>query len=368
MQYQTKWVRNMLKLFSSRPSSLIRTCLLTGLVLGSLGVAIASLQLFQVNARSTFKHVGQAPDMSIRILSHIDQLTVTYRLTVRNEAHAGTIRKGIPIRFTDTIPLGLSNVRAKGDHWDTKVNPNVRPSSVTGTYKGSYPVTPGATLSTVIITGTITRDASNVLTNSASVNVPGNADNAHCKAVVHDNIGPVLSSLSSLNKDNSNSSCDSSCNDQTSNVCDKECSQQSVHTSFQEKIHISIQESVDTSCECDQENTSSNAKKSDTTSHGKSNSVQESVDTRPYSGSERASLETNTQTEASPLTTTPTGIESTSCECDQENTSSNAKKSDTTSHGKSDTTPGKSDTTPGKRSTDPFPGLPNTGSDPNYKG
>src|SRR5260370_32662833 len=195
MQHQTKWVRNMLKPFSSGLSSIICTCLLAGLVLGSLGIAIASLRLSEVNATGTVKHVSQAPAVSITILSHRDQLTVTYTLTIRDEAHAGTIRKGIPITFKDIISPGLSNVRAKGDHWDTKVNLNVRPSSVTGTYKGNYPVTPGATLAAVIISGTITRNASNVLTNSASVNVPGNTDKTHSKAVIHDNIGPILSSL-----------------------------------------------------------------------------------------------------------------------------------------------------------------------------
>src|SRR2546421_12209537 len=105
MRYQTKWVSNMLKLFSSRLSSLIGTCLLAGLVLGSRGVAIASLHLSQADARGTSQYVGQAPAMSITISSHIDKLTVTYTLTMRNEAH-GTICKGTPITFTDTIPQG----------------------------------------------------------------------------------------------------------------------------------------------------------------------------------------------------------------------------------------------------------------------
>jgi len=194
--------------------------------------------------------------MSITILSHIDRLTVTYTLTIRNEAHTGTICKGTPITFTDTIPQGLSNVRAKGDHWDIKVRPNVRPPVVTGTYKGCYPVTSGATLSAVTITGTITRNASNVLTNSASVNISGNTDKVHSKQVVHDNIGRILSSLPPLNKNNSNGSCHSSCGDQGSNTCDNECDQQSAHTSVKEKVYISVQQSVDTSCGCSQQSTS----------------------------------------------------------------------------------------------------------------
>src|SRR5690242_3936888 len=115
MQYQTKWVRNMLKPFSSGLSSIIRTCLLTGLVLGSLGIAIASLRLSEVDATGAAKHVSQAPAVSIKVVSHRERLTVTYTLTIRNETHAGTIRKGIPIEFTDIIPSGLSNAKVKGD-------------------------------------------------------------------------------------------------------------------------------------------------------------------------------------------------------------------------------------------------------------
>src|SRR5260370_35191541 len=94
-------------------------------------------------------------------------------MKIGNEVHTGTICKGIPIMFTDTIPQGLSNVRSKGDHWDIKVRPNVRPPVVPGTYKGRYPATSGATLSPVTITRTITRNACNGLISSPSMSVPG---------------------------------------------------------------------------------------------------------------------------------------------------------------------------------------------------
>lgn len=280
MQYQTKWVRNMFKLFSSRPSSLMRTFLLTGLVLGSLVVAIASLQLSQMNASATSaasnKHVGYGPAVSIKISSHIDQRTVTYMLTIRNAANAGTISRRTPITFTDSIPKGLSNISANGGHWTIKVRSKLSPSLVTGTYRGNYPVGPGATLPAVTITGTITRDASHVLTNSASVQVRGNTDQAHHKAVIHDNIGSTSSShnASSSNNESSacnsecsnldngsnldDSSCDSSCdssNDQPSNAY-SESDQQSIHISVRRSVDVSTQESVDNSCGCDQQGSS----------------------------------------------------------------------------------------------------------------
>jgi len=282
MQYQTKWVRNMFKLFSSRPSSLMRTFLLTGLVLGSLVVAIASLQLSLMISIATSaasnKHVGYGPTVSIKISSHIDQRTVTYTLTIRNAAHAGTISRRTPITFKDSIPRGLSNISANGDHWAIKVRSKVSPSLVTGTYRGSYPVAPGATLPAVTITGTITRDASHVLTNSALVYVRGNTDQAHHKAVIHDNIGSTSSSNHALSSNNDSSACDSECSslDDNSNLdngsCDSNCDssndqasnaysesdQQSIHVSVRRSVDVSAQESVDNSCGCDgQQSTSS---------------------------------------------------------------------------------------------------------------
>ena len=268
MQYQTKWVRNMFKLFSSRPSSLMRTFLLTGLVLGSLVVAIASLQLSLMNASATTaasKYVGYSPAVSIKISSHIDQGTVTYTLTIRNAAHAGTISRRTPITFTDSIPRGLSTIRANGDYWAIKVRSKVSPSLVTGTYKGGYPVGPGATLPAVTITGTITRDASHVLTNSASVYVRGNTDQAHHKAVIHDNIGSTSSSNNASSSNNESSACDSECSNLDDSSCDSSCDssndqasngysesdQQSMHISVQRSVDVYTQESADNSCGCD---------------------------------------------------------------------------------------------------------------------
>lgn len=290
MQYQTKWMTNMLKLFASRQSSLIRTLLVTGLLIGCLGVAFVSLQQSLLNAQArpaTPQNFGQGRSVSITVSSHIDQLTVTYTLTVHTKAHTGTIHQGIPIMFTDSIPAGLSHIIAKGDLWNTKVTSKISPSMIIGTYKGSYPIDPGTTLPAVIIQGTINHHVSNLLTNSASVNVWGNTDKTHNKAVISDNIQPILSSpLSINNSDNSgscdknchnsdnsgscdssschsnaNNVCDNSCNQQVSNACGNQCTQSKVHTSIQEKVHISVQESesVDASCECSQQNTDDNS-------------------------------------------------------------------------------------------------------------
>lgn len=300
----------MLKLFSSGSSSLMRTFLLVGLILGSLGVAIASQQLSLVNVRAAAtlsKHDGYAPNVSINIASSIDQETVTYRLTIRNTAHGGIIRKSIPILFTDIIPRGLSNISATGYNWDTKVRTTVRPM-VTGVYRGSYPVPSNTPLPEITITATITREAGNMLTNFAAVHVQGNSDQTHSKAVVHDNIESTSPSGPSLNNDSS--TCNSNCSNQNNSICasnndkisNNQCDQQSVHTSVQRSVHISAQESVDTSCECDQQKTSNG------------NNSQNS--------NPSPNLSPNTSPNLSP------------------------------SH------------SPGKGSTDPFPTLPNTGSKP----
>jgi hypothetical protein len=309
MQYQTKWMTNILKLLASRQSSLIRTLLVVGLLIGCLGIALVGLQQSLLNAQArpaTPQQFGQARSVSITVSSHINQQTVTYTLTVHTGTHAGTIRRGIPITFTDSIPVGLSHISAKGNLWDTKVNSKIGPSLVTGTYKGSYPIGPGVTLPAVIIQGTINHHASNVLTNSASVNVWGNTDK-HSKAIVSDNIQPTLSSQPFLNSNDNSSICDISCDISDKNACNKQCSPQvshdcnnqcaqaSVHTSIQEKVHISVQES-------------------------------ESIDT--------------------------------SCGCSQQSTDGSGT-STSNSNGKYDTSD--------KGSTSPFPALPNTGSDPNYK-
>jgi uncharacterized repeat protein (TIGR01451 family) len=346
MQYQTKWVRNMLKLFSSGSSSLRRTFLLAGLILGSLGVAIASQQLSLANvgaATTPSKYDGYAPNVAIKIASHIDQRKVTYTLTIRNAAHSGLIRKKIPILFTDIIPKGLSNIRATGDHWDTTVRTTAH-LMVTGTYRGSYPVLSNTTLPAITITATITSGAGNMLTNSAAVQVQGNSDQIHNKAVVHDKIGFTSPSELSLHKDSStcasncsnqnSSTCASNCSSQNNSTCasdfsnqnnntcasdfsnqnnstcasnndqisNNQCDQQSVYTSVQRSVRISAQESVNTSCECDQQNTS-NGNNSQTSSSNISPNLSPSTNSDPHRS-------------------------------------------------------------PGKGSADPFPALPNTGSDP----
>ena len=340
MQYQTKWVRNMLKLFSSRPSSLMRTFLLTGLVLGSLVVAIASLQLSQMNVSATSaasnKHVSYGPAVSIKISSHIDQRTVTYTLTIRNAANAGTISKRTPIAFTDSIPKGLSNIRAKGDHWAIKVHSKVSPSLVTGTYRGSYPVDPGATLPTVTITGTIARDVSHVLTNSASVDVPGNTDQAHHKAIIHDNIGSTSSSSHASSSNNESSPCDSECSNLDDNSsCDSSCDSNKDHNSSCDSSCIAIEyhnSSCDSSCD------SSNDQASNAHSESDQQSVHISV---------RQSVDISSQESVDE-----------SCGCDGQQSTNSGNHNPT-----SNTSPN-----PGKGATDPVPAMPNTGSDPSHKG
>jgi len=285
MQYQTKWMRIMLKRFASWPSSLVRTLLVAGLLIGCLGIAFASLQQSLLNADATPAN-AKAPAVSIKISSHIDRLIVTYTLTMRSATHAGTIHSGVPITLMDILPQGLSNISANGNHWNTQVSFKNTRFVVFGTYKGNYPIAPGATLPIVTIRGTITRDANNVITDTALVNVPGNTDKAHGQAVINNNIESILdsdnsacdsscsnhnnndcdsscsnhnnndcdSSCSNHNNNDcdsncnsqNNSDCNNSCDDQGNKPCDSACDQQGIHTAVSQHIH----QSVDTSCEC----------------------------------------------------------------------------------------------------------------------
>ncbi len=317
MQYQTKWMMNMLKLFASQQSSLRRTLLVASLLIGSLGIAFVSLQQSLQNAQArpaTSQHSSKSRSVSITVSSHIDDQMVTYTLVVHTGAHAAVIRRGIPITFTDSIPVGLSQIRIKGSYWHTKVSSKVGPSLVTGTYEGSYPIGPGATLPAVIIEGTINHSVSNVLTNSASVDVGDNNDKMHDQTVVKDNIQPQ----SLLTSQNNSNICSDSCSQQGSNPCASQCGSQ---------------QSASDACasQCDSQQSARNACINQCAQTDIHTFAREQVNTS-VSGNESAD---------------------TSCECNQQSTNI-VTSSKQEPHGKG--------------STIPFPTLPNTGSDPNYKG
>src|SRR5690242_9681350 len=120
MQYQTKWMMTMLKRFASWPFSLIRTLLVTGLLIGCLGIALAGFQQSLTDVQAAAANT-KAPAVSIKISSHIEQLTVIYTLTIRSAPHAGAVHSGTPVTFMDVLPAGLRNVSASGNHWDTQV-------------------------------------------------------------------------------------------------------------------------------------------------------------------------------------------------------------------------------------------------------
>ncbi len=349
MQYQTKCMMKKLKLFVSRQSSLRRTLLVAGLLIGCVGVAFVSLQQSLQNAQArsaTPQRFSQARSVSLTVSSHRDHQTVTYTLTVHTGVHGATIRPGIPITFTDSIPAGLSQIRAKGSHWNTKVSSKVGPSLVTGTYKGSYPIGPGATLPAVIIEGTINHYASNVLTNSASVSVPGNTDLAHSKAVVSDNIKPALSSLSLPNSNNKNSICSNSCSLNHNNTCAKICNQQ-VSDACTSQCDSSQSSSDACTSQCDSSQSSSDAC---------TNQCDSPQSTSNACTNQCAQIDTHTSVREQ----VHISVYENSCECSQQNTDKSGADtpSNVTSNRKIDPN--------GNRPTTPFPALPNTGSDPNY--
>jgi hypothetical protein len=229
MQYQTKWMRNMLKSFASRQSALMRTLAAAGLLIGCLGIVFVGLQQSLLNAQArsaTSPYFGQVRSVSIAVASHIDQRTVTYTLSVHTAPHTGIIRRGIPVTFTDRVPVGLSHIIAKGDHWIIRVSSKLSPALVSGTYQGSYPIDPGTTLPAVTIQGTISPRVSRVLTDSAAVIVWGNADKVHSRTIVSDTVQPTASAVSLVTSSDSSSICDNSCDTSDDSLCDSSCQQE----------------------------------------------------------------------------------------------------------------------------------------------
>jgi uncharacterized repeat protein (TIGR01451 family) len=102
--------------------------------------------------------------------------SITYVMTVRNRAGAGSVPGGMPVVVTDNVPAGLSDVSADGGpDWQITITPNKNGTTVKATYIGLYPIAPGTTLAEIRVTGTINENAVGGFVNGASVNAPGDS-------------------------------------------------------------------------------------------------------------------------------------------------------------------------------------------------
>jgi len=94
--------------------------------------------------------------------------TVTYTLQVHNVT--GTVLAGEPVTVTDTVPHGLTHVRAKGDHWH--ITSSHKTGDILATYTGGYPIETGADLPPITVTATVTGKQGAHLHNTATVSTP----------------------------------------------------------------------------------------------------------------------------------------------------------------------------------------------------
>ncbi len=115
--------------------------------------------------------------------------TVTYNLTVSTSADGGDVPAQTPLTVTDQIPGGFDTIAASGTDWIVNVDTTTSPATMTATYTGTTPISPGTTLPSITLTGILTDQAVESLTNSATLSLPGdsNSTNDTASAVIQAN-------------------------------------------------------------------------------------------------------------------------------------------------------------------------------------
>jgi uncharacterized repeat protein (TIGR01451 family) len=98
----------------------------------------------------------------------------SFFLHVTNSSTAGPVLSGNPIRLTDTIPPGLSNITANGQDWKVAFNGN----TLFATYIGDYPLPSNTSIGDLIVSGQLTSSAQPTLLTMATVSTPGNLSTA----------------------------------------------------------------------------------------------------------------------------------------------------------------------------------------------
>ncbi|GCE26372.1 hypothetical protein KDA_18560 [Dictyobacter alpinus] len=92
---------------------------------------------------------------------------------------SATISDPSTITVQDVIPLGASHVHAYGTNWTFSISDKTSPTVIDAHYTGTDPLGPNQTLPVITITAELTDDAVPSLTDTATVDVPGdvNTDN-----------------------------------------------------------------------------------------------------------------------------------------------------------------------------------------------
>jgi hypothetical protein len=102
--------------------------------------------------------------------------TVTYVLHVSSTSLSGPIGPSQFVKVKTIIPIGLGNVAAAGSNWTIITSSTTSTVLIAATYRGTYPISPGTTLTPIIITGTILTNSNLAITSTSVVGVSGDAN------------------------------------------------------------------------------------------------------------------------------------------------------------------------------------------------
>jgi uncharacterized repeat protein (TIGR01451 family) len=105
---------------------------------------------------------------------------VTFVIVVGNNSHAGPTIS--PITVSDSISVGIHNLRVSGHNWDITMSDTKGPAVITAKYLGRHSVHSGEILPAIQISGKLTKDAIPHLTSIARVHTECNCDTSKNKA------------------------------------------------------------------------------------------------------------------------------------------------------------------------------------------
>ena len=142
---------------SPTPTSVVTPTVTISSAVAPLTTSLPDLSLTQAS-------VGSSPFAAGQQLGYI--------LSIKDIASSGSVTS--LIRFTEVIPIGLTNVTSSGGTgWHITQSSTTSPLLINATYAGSYPVSSGTTLPPLIIIGKIASGSISSMTSTAVVSVAG---------------------------------------------------------------------------------------------------------------------------------------------------------------------------------------------------
>ncbi|GCE31739.1 hypothetical protein KDA_72230 [Dictyobacter alpinus] len=131
--------------FVAAPSSTHAQSLKQPVTHDALPATLPDVAISQIHLNGPNFHVGQ---------------TLTMLVTVSNASSSvGIDPQATPIHMTAVLPLGLTNVHVTGANWQISSSGSVSPLMIAGQFIGTHSISPGLSLPTIQITGTLTNAA-----------------------------------------------------------------------------------------------------------------------------------------------------------------------------------------------------------------